>query len=273
MAVTISDLPDLSSGYALTEESINYYKENGHVLLRGVCSADEVAPYREVIVSAVKNHNHEARPIEQRDTYGKAFLQTMNLWTVDGNVKRFTLASRFAKIAASLMGVESVRLYHDQALFKEAGGGHTPWHQDFFYWPLDTSKTVTLWMPLVDATSEMGTLKFASGSHKAGYLGPLEISDASEQYFDDLVKKMGFPLFESGDMKAGDVSFHAGTTLHNAPANRSTTNREVMTIIYFADGTRIAEPDNPNRESDLKTWLPGQKPGDLAASMLNPVIK
>jgi hypothetical protein len=47
--------------------------------------------------------------------------------------------------------------------------------------------------------------------------------------------------------------------------------REVMTIIYFADNTRISEPDNPHRADDLKTWMPGLKPGDMAASPINPL--
>ena len=59
-------------------------------------------------------------------------------------------APRFAEVAARLLGVEGVRLYHDQGLFKEPGGGPTPWHQDGYYWPLDTERTITLWMPLVD---------------------------------------------------------------------------------------------------------------------------
>ena len=59
----------------------------------------------------------------------------MNLWAVDDAVKQFTLAKRFAKIAADLLGVDKVRLYHDQALYKEPGGGFTPWHQDQYYWP------------------------------------------------------------------------------------------------------------------------------------------
>ena len=45
-----------------------------------------------------------------------------------------------------------------------------------------------------------------------------------------------------------------------------------MTIIYFADGARVTEPDNKNRVSDLQKWLPGLKPGDLAASAINPRI-
>ena len=86
--------------------------------------------YRPVILDAADRYNTEKRKMEDRDTYGKAFLQIMNLWEVDEAVRKFTLAKRLAQIAADLMGVKNVRLYHDQALFKEAGGGHTPWHQD-----------------------------------------------------------------------------------------------------------------------------------------------
>ena len=45
-----------------------------------------------------------------------------------------------------------------------------------------------------------------------------------------------------------------------------------MTIIYFADGADVTEPDNKNRDSDLERWMPGLKPGDLAASPINPRI-
>jgi hypothetical protein len=73
-------------------------------------------------------------------------------------------------------------------------------------------------------------------------------------------------------MAAGDATFHSGWTLHSAPGNHSDTMREVMTVIYFPDGTRVLEPDNGNRAADLRAWLPGCKPGDLAASYLTPVI-
>jgi len=41
-------------------------------------------------------------------------------------------------------------------------------------WP-----TVTMWMPLVDAMPEMGTLRFATGSHRELYLGDLPIRSES----------------------------------------------------------------------------------------------
>ena len=79
---------------------------------------------------------------------------------------------RFARPPPTL-GVEGVRLYHDQGLVKEPGGGDTPWHQDRYYWPLDTERTVTLWMPLVDVPAEIGTMTFARGTHLPATSGAL----------------------------------------------------------------------------------------------------
>ena len=50
--------------------------------------------------------------------------------------------------ASDLMQVEGVRVYADQALYKEPHGGYTPWHCDAFYWPLATDKALTAWIPL-----------------------------------------------------------------------------------------------------------------------------
>jgi ectoine hydroxylase-related dioxygenase (phytanoyl-CoA dioxygenase family) len=196
----------------------------------------------------------------------------MNLWRKDEGVRRFVLARRFAKLAEDLLGVKGVRVYHDQALLKEPCGGITPWHQDQHYWPLDTRNTLTMWMPLVDVTAEMGTMHFASGSHREGYLGDMPISDASEQSFQEYIRTRGCEVVSGQVMAAGDASFHYGWTLHGAPGNTTTRMREVMTVIWFEEGARVTAPDNPNRARDLERRLPGLKPGDVAASALNPLV-
>ena len=104
-------------------------------MVRGLASPDEVAAYRPAVLQAAPRSRYDHRPLEERDTYGKAFVQMPNVWQQDEQVRRFVFARRFASAAASVLGVPSVRLYHDQALFKEPGGGQTPWHQDQFYWP------------------------------------------------------------------------------------------------------------------------------------------
>jgi ectoine hydroxylase-related dioxygenase (phytanoyl-CoA dioxygenase family) len=265
-------LPGLDSFVNVDSALIQAFRTNGHTMTAGVLNPDEVRAYREAINEAVHSLNTETRNLDERDTYGKAFLQIMNLWESDEKVRQFTLAKRFAKIAAALLGVDNVRLYHDQALYKEAGGGFTPWHQDQYYWPLNTNNTITMWMPLIDINEEMGMLTFASGSHKAGFVGNLAISDESESRLEQHIREKGYAITRPSTMKAGDASWHYGWTLHNAPGNFSPVTREVMTVIYFADGALVSSPQNEHQENDRNRWLDGTEPGLPAASRLNPLL-
>jgi ectoine hydroxylase-related dioxygenase (phytanoyl-CoA dioxygenase family) len=270
---TIAQLPDLDSTFPVPASEIEAFKKNGWAMIRGLCTPDEMAVYGPLIRDVTIAHNNETRPLAERDTYGKAFLQTMNLWRQDEGVAKFTLAHRFASVAAALLDVEKVRLYHDQSLFKEPHGGHTPWHQDGWYWPLQHSKTVTMWMPLVDISAEMGSMSFADGSHLEGIV-PVTgaISDQSEAFFEGFVMGRRLTVSTGGAMKAGDATFHSGITLHRAPGNPTDRVRAIMTVIYVADGERVQEPDNDFRKADLANWIPGCKPGDLVNSPLNPVL-
>lgn len=272
MNTLVSGLPGLDNFKIVPEDNIREFQEKGHTLVRDILSAEEMAAYRPVIVDAADRYNTERRKMQDRDTYGKAFLQIMNLWRVDDGVKKFVLAKRFGKIAADLMGVENVRIYHDQALFKEAGGGPTPWHQDQYYWPIDTNNTVTMWMPLVDIDVDMGMLTFASGSFSEGSIFDYEISDESESAFDDYVKNKKFPISRAKTMKAGDATFHRGFTIHNAPGNNSDKMREVMTVIYLADGAKVSPPKNEWQKNDLAKWLMSRPAGELIDSELNPKV-
>ena len=262
----------LDATYPLCDEQVAQYQRDGHILLENVLNPAFIPPYQAAIEQTVAERNKETRALKDRDTYGKAFLQTTNLWEHSGVVKAFVTAQRFASIAARLMGVEAVRLYHDQALFKEAGGGITPWHQDQHYWPLGTNNTITMWMTLADIDADMGTLRFASGSHAEGYLGDIPISDDSETQLRAFVERKGFKLQQADVMNAGAATFHSGWTLHSAPPNFSDRMRPAMTVIYFADGTRVSELDNKHRVSDRDHWLPGTEPGDLAATPMNPLL-
>jgi len=266
-----SPLPDLSRPYSLTDDQIKSFRANGHILLRGVCSAEEVAAYREVIVEASRAHNREKRKLNERDAYGKAFLQTLNLRLHSEGVRQFALAPRFGRLGAELMGVDGVRIFHEQSLFKEPGGGLTPWHQDQYYWPLEGLTTLGMWMPLVDCSEEMGVLKFATGTHRAGFLGQHQISDQSQVFYEDYLREHQVPIAFSG-MKAGDATFHYGWTLHGAGPNRTETMREAMIVTMFADGMRVAVPSNPSQENDRVTYLGGRAPGALADSDLNTLL-
>ena len=71
--------PELDSECALGQEQIAGFQREGHVLLRGVCSSDEVAEFEPFIARALQAKLREKRALNERDEYGRAFLQTLNL--------------------------------------------------------------------------------------------------------------------------------------------------------------------------------------------------
>jgi hypothetical protein len=273
MRPTTAESPDLWKDYPITLAQVEEYWENGHLLLRGVCSPDEVAAYRDVIREVMARRFPAPQPMEERGIFARAFLSLSNTWNDEPTTRPFILARRFGKIAADLMRADAVRIYHNQVFFKEPGGGITPWHQDHYYWPLDTEKMCTIWMPLVDITPEMGALAFATGSHRLKFLDEMGISDGAQNHFDQIVAEKGLPRV-THPMRAGDATVHAGWTLHTALGNGGNYVREVSAISYYDDGARVFSEDRMNeaRRHDLAICVPGAGPGDVAASPMNPLV-
>ena len=121
---------ELEQPYPLTKKQIAFFRENGFVKLRDVLSPDSIRYMDKTITGEVHRLNTQHLPMDQRDTYGKAFLQIMNIWIQSAPVREIVFSKRLARIAADLLEIDGVRLYHDQALYKEPGGGQTPWHAD-----------------------------------------------------------------------------------------------------------------------------------------------
>ena len=262
----ITTLPALDGEYHVPADAVSEFREKGHTVLRGVATAEEIAAWGPFIEEVTFEHAATA----PKD-YGERLTQVQNLWCRDDRVKPFSLSPRFARIAADLLGVDAVRMYHDQAIFKQSGDTKTPFHQDHYYFPLERDDALTMWMPLVPITAEMGSMTFASGSHRFGYLGEYEISDEADQALADFIEKNGLTLETHGVMAPGDATFHRSSTLHAAPANTTDDLRAVMTVIWFADGLRGIEPEHDWHRKDYDKWLPGVQAGELAASPLNPV--
>ncbi len=269
-------LPDsisksINESYIISESQIDFFRNNGFIKLKQVFSKEEIDYLNTVITDQVNQLNQQVLSLDQRDTYGKAFLQIMNIWKNSDIVKELVFGKKLAKIATELLEVDGVRIYHDQALYKEPSGGHTPWHADQYYWPLASDNTVTAWMPLQETPLEWGPLEFSAGSNQLTEGRDKEISDDSQQFLEDALKKKGFPhVVESFDL--GEVSFHRGWLYHRAGPNKSNQMRKVMTIIYMDKDIKLKAPENKNQQNDWDTWCPGAIIGETVNTPLNPIL-
>lgn len=269
------DLPDLGDEVRLDAADVDAFQRDGFVRIRQLLTPDEISSYRAVISAAVQTYNDEVRALAERDAFGKAFLQTQQLRLRDDRVARLALSRRLGSAAGQLMRVDGVRVFHDQALFKEpvkAGVTNpTPWHQDLYYWPFDEETACGVWLPLVDVQPDMGGLRYAVGTQREGYLGA-PISEESQAHYDTWIAEKQVPVAEMTPMQAGDALFHFGWTLHAAGPNRSDRLREAFTVSYFADGMRVGQMTNESKEHDRQVFLGGREVGALADSDLNTLV-
>ncbi len=266
-----SILEFLDEPYPLTAEQVSFYQKNRYIKLKQVLNQETLYFFNNAITVRVSKMKTIDTPLEQRSTYGKAFLQLFNLWCEDEVVKKLIFSKRLGKIASDLMQTDGVRIYHDQALFKEGGGGITPWHADQYYWPLQTDKTVTAWMPLQATPLELGPLEFSAASHQIVEGRELEISDESEAVIQQKLRVTDFKhVIEPFD--AGEISFHSGWVFHRAGANVTDQMRKVMTIIFMDKDMKLKAPENKNQINDWNTWCPGTTIGEVINSPINPII-
>ncbi len=271
-AEALALMGQLNEPYALSEEQIRQFSEDGFIKLKNVLSAEVLDAFGpEITRVTMANNPREGIPMEDRNTYGRAFIQVGNLWEKSELCQVFGFSKRLARIASQLLGTEGVRMWHDQALYKEAGGGFTPWHADQQYWPMASGKCVTAWIPLQAVPMEMGPLCFGKGSHRKNVGRYLPISDESEQLIKDAIREQGVVEVQQ-PYELGEVSFHLGWTLHRAGPNTTGTPRQVHTVIYMDRDMRLAEPKTPNQQTDWETWTPSTRIGEIMDDHRNPIL-
>ena len=266
------DLPLLQEPYPLTADQVVQFREQGFLKVTNVFDAATLQYFEPEITRLTFAHNDfDGIPMEERDTYSRAFIQVGNLWKKSEAARRLTFSQRLAGMATELLGSSGVRLWHDQALYKEPSGGFTPWHADQQYWPMNSSLSVTAWIPLHAVPLEQGPLCFGRGSHRKRIGRDLPISDSSEALIQKEIQDQGVvEVIEPYEL--GDVSFHLGWTLHRAGPNTTVLPRKVHTVIYMDCNMRLSEPSNPNQAIDHEKWTPSTAVGEVMNDPLNPVL-
>ena len=111
-------VPLLDEPYALKDADVAAYRRDGAVRLPQVLDDKTLDAVRETLRALTKAGDRATVPLEERDTYGRAFTQVFNLWRKDKLAQALACSTRLARIATELMGCEGVRMYHDQALYK-----------------------------------------------------------------------------------------------------------------------------------------------------------
>jgi ectoine hydroxylase-related dioxygenase (phytanoyl-CoA dioxygenase family) len=171
-------------------------------------------------------------------------------------------------MAVTLAGVEGMRIWHDQALFKPPFGNPTAWHLDNPYWSFDSPNAISLWVALDDATLANGCMWYIPGSHKTATYANAGIGHNQADLFKinphwRQIEPVGCPV------PAGSAVFHNGLTAHGAGANMTNRPRRAMTCAYMPDGSTF----NGKRNILPEAYFASLKIGDtLNDDAVNPLL-
>ena len=221
----------------LTPRLRETFVRDGFVVVPDLLTTDELVRFGAAVDEGVaRRSRHDARTVAEKSRYEQSFIQCQNLWEDCDEVRPLTFHPLITETAARLLGVAAVRIWHDQALYKEAGGRETDPHQDQPYWPIVETNTITAWIPFDGSTLESGAMGYLPGSHR---LGVREFVDIFTGSGDDPLARDELAGIQAVfvEVPPGSVAFHHGLTFHLAKPNRTGTVRRVHTAIYFADGS------------------------------------
>ncbi len=221
----------------LDPAQIKSFQEDGFVVTAGIVAEADLAALAPVVDAEVaRRAAADRRAVTEKGTYEQSFIQCMRLWETEPAIRPLTLHAGLAQAAAELLGVPRVRLWQDQALYKEPGGRITDAHQDAPFWPTGDAPIITAWIPFDDTRQEDGAMSYVPGSHNCGRLTPVDITHTTKPH--DILQD---PALEGRrprlvEPNAGEVVWHHGMTVHQAGANQSARTRRVFTVVYIADG-------------------------------------
>ncbi|HEX9509775.1 MAG TPA: phytanoyl-CoA dioxygenase family protein [Puia sp.] len=233
--------------YELTGDQVRNYRDNGFIVIEDFLSPAELEDWREKVMTAVSERAGQKMPgregktgeedgiNEDADYFGKVFDQLINLWQTNDGVKKLMTDPRIGQMAAQLAGVDGIRIWHDQALFKRPWANPTAWHLDTPFWSFSDRKALSIWVALDDATLENGCLYFMPGSFLQTSFKNSPIGKNMDRIF-EVYPQLAKGTSVAAPMKAGSCSFHNGLTIHGAGANMTKGFRRAMTCAYMPDG-------------------------------------
>lgn len=257
------------------EEDVAQYRKSGYYVSKVLFPPEEIDKilaaserfYRAEVDEPVPAGLERYRPSGK---YGPGLRKHDQSSMFSHQLRRLVTHPVIGAIGARLAATPSIRLWHDQLLYKPIESpekqSNVGWHTDRGYWKTCTSQNmVTAWVPFHDCDESMGTIVMVEGSH----LWP-DNTDGLNFFSNDLegLEKQfitgGNPVIKTPiNLLKGQISFHHCLTIHGSGPNHSPQPRRSIAIHMQDEANRYQEyryPDGRLARHDNDTFC--RKIGD-----------
>ncbi|MEQ9551817.1 MAG: phytanoyl-CoA dioxygenase family protein [Coleofasciculus sp. G3-WIS-01] len=256
---------ELAEPYLISEHQIQQFQTESYIRIKNILSPGALYLLRKELKQLFEQH--------YKLDSNRQFSSREMMWLESEIAKEFVLSKKLGQLAAELLQVSSVRVYHDDFLCKEPGCGRTPWHYDGHHYPIASHNVGTMWIPLQPTPKEMGPLEFAKGMeiYKLVQEIPFDkFCQGHDRALSEMFQARGI-VIDREPFQLGEISFQHCLNVHGASPNYTTQQRIAFGISYFENGARVI--NSPTLISgDWQKFMPGVQPSETISSSYNPVV-
>lgn len=218
----------------LTSEQIEFFRENGYILVKGLLTKEEAADLRSethALAERLARHGSiDATWGSAREAVASAkdtqILHCHDVQFQAAAFARLIVDPRLTDVAAQIIGSPNVQLHHTKMFIKPPEKGSPfPMHQDAPYFPHDNHSMIAAIIHFDDAPLEKGCVRVVPGSHK---LGMIEHSTEGGHHlsFEEYPIEAATPC----PAEAGDALFFSYLTIHGSGVNTSDEARTTLLV-------------------------------------------
>lgn len=215
----------------ITSENIQFYKENGYLIIRNFLSREKVdelsSKYDEL---RIKLANSASIKISD---YQEEISQVRDIWKYEEAFKKLILDEEIAKTVPQFFEDNSCRLLHDHIINKPLGNnGTVPWHQDYTYWPVDNPNGLSFWLPFSDLDENAGVLEVVPKSHLWGEEAPIDFINDRKDFSNNNIIYL--------TANKGDLVILNALAWHRTSDNTSVKERKAYISLWIPSNSKYA---------------------------------
>ncbi len=224
---------------ALSAEQVEQFRAEGYLALPVLTDQDDIARLRDsydrIFNDLAGRDRGDQFDLAGTDEEGKrqSLPQILHPAQYAPEMNESALLVNAAHVAKQLLGPDATCEFA-HAIFKPAGyGAETPWHQDAAYWSPELLYTsISIWVPLQEATPENGCMEFIPLSHTLDVLRHQSINNdprihGLELHPDD---RHHVARIATCPLPPGGATVHGPYMLHHTGPNRSQIPRRALIL-------------------------------------------
>lgn len=224
---------------SLTKEQIDHFHREGYLAIDRLTTTEDVAALRKsydrIFAAQAGRQVGDEFDLAGTDEDDKPAVlpQILNPSRYAPEMNNCLLLVNATHIAKQLLGNNATCEIAHAILKPAATGAETPWHQDAAYWdPSFIYNSISIWVPLQEATRENGCMEFVPGSHRLDVLSHRHLNndprihalELTSEDVNHVSKHVSCPL------PPGGATVHGAYMLHHTGPNKSSIPRRALIL-------------------------------------------